>query len=398
MSKNNPTNPGKNHTQTTKETEVVNKYDQTIPESEDNGVSYAAGSGVAEKYARITGPSDGTSVDGVDKSISLLGSPGLQPQSSLGKSSFGQGGKAVDTSGWDNSEVAPNPCVGKNPDTARESAELIVRANQPGCSDREKEALFRRFVELNVGSVRAAFLVELEGNLCKRGFRDVKKQIGELTFKGEGRTESIVDGQVLSILRLWFFDPSFTKNYDPAMGVLLSTYRRHDIRVAIREIVRECVPLAEASNDDEVDETEDRHEVVIFRGTRNAAHHDAGDFFAFDESEFGSAYEAQAECAEETIQGIAVGSYRQSECFRQLLDVLEDLIAAGKLTVDNRRAFIVSIVHNSTVSGEIVGRKANAIRQATRRVREKLHAACDARGDELLELKGLLVALEARRN
>jgi len=81
-----------------------------------------------------------------------------------------------------------------------------------------------------------------------------------------------------------------------------------------------------------------------------------------------------------------------------LLDVLEDLIDAGKLTVENRRAFILSIVHNSTVTSEIVGGKANAIRQATRRVRERLHAACDARGDELLELKGLLVALEARCN
>jgi hypothetical protein len=182
------------------------------------------------------------------------------------------------------------------------------------------------------------------------------------------------------------------------MGVLLSTYRRYDIRVAIREIVRECVPLAEVSNDNEVDVMEDQHEAVIFRGSRNAAYHDAEDVFAFDESEFGSVYEAQAECAEETIQGIAAAKYRQSKCFRQLLDVLEDLIEEGKLTVKNRRAFILSVVHNSTVTGEIVGLKANAIRQATRRVREKLHAACDSRGDELLELKGLLVALEARCN
>jgi len=380
MTKNNPTNPRKNHTHTTKETEAVNNYDKTIHEIEANGDSYAAGSGVAEKYAHITEPSDGTSVAEVDKSA------------------VEQGDKSVDAGRWDNSEVAPSRCVGKNLDTALESAKLIARAHQPGCSDRDKEALFHRFVELNAGSTRAAFLIELEGNLYKRGFRDVKKQVAELTFRGKSRTESIVEGQVQSILRVWFFDPSLTKNYDPAMGVLLSTYRRHDIRIAIREIVRECVPLAEVSNDDEVDETEDQHEVVVFRGTRNAAHHDAGDVFAFDESEFGSAYEAQAECAEETIRGIAAGDYRQSECFRQLLDVLEDLIDAGKLTVENRRAFILSIVHNSTVTSEIVGGKANAIRQATRRVRERLHAACDARGDELLELKGLLVALEARCN
>lgn len=380
MTRNNPTNPRKNHTHTTKETKAVSSYDKTIHEIEANGDSYAAGSGVAEKYAHITEPSEGMSVDGVDKSA------------------IEQGDKSVDAGRWDNSEIAPSPCVGKSLDTALESAKLIGRAHQPGCSHREKEILFQQFVDLNVGSVRAAFLVELEGNLYKRGFRDVKKQIAELTFRGKSRTESIVEGQVLSILRAWFFDPTLTKNYEPAMGVLLSTYRRHDIRVAIREIVRECVPLAEVSNDDEVDETEDQHEVVVFRGTRNAAHHDAGDVFAFDESEFGSAYEAQAECAEETIRGIAAGNYRQSECFRQLLDVLKSLIEAGKLTVKNRRAFILSIVHNSTVSGEIEGRKANAIRQATRRVREKLHAACDARGDELLELKGLLVALEARSN
>jgi len=378
MNINNPTNPGKNHTK--KETEAVNSYDKTIHEIEANGDSYAAGSGVAEKYAHITEPSEGTSVAGVDKSV------------------VEQGDKSVDADGWNNSEVAPSPCVGKNLDTACESARLIARANQRGCSDRDKEALFQRFVELNVGSARAAFLVELAGNLYKRGFRDVKKQIAELTFRGKSRTESIVEGQVLSILRVWFFDPSLTKNYDPSMGVLLSTYRRHDIRVAIREIVRECVPLAEVSNDVKVDETEDQHEVVVFRGTTNAGYHDAGDVFAFDESEFGSAYEAQAECAEETIRGIATGDYKQSECFRQLLDVLKSLIEAGKLKVNSRRIFILSIVHNSTVTGEIVGLKANAIRQATRRVREKLHAACDAGGDELQELKGLLVALEARSN
>jgi len=358
----------------------VNSYDEIIHEIEANGVSYAAGSGVAEKYAHFTEPSEGTSEGGVDKS-------GVE-----------RGDKSVDACGWDTSAVAPSPCVGKNPETACESAELIARANRSGCSDREKEALFARFVDLNLRSARSAFVVELEENLYKRGFRDVKKQIGELTFRGEGRTESIVDGQVKSLLRIWFFDPSLTKNYDPAMGVLLSTYRRYDIRVAIREIVRECVPLVEVINDDEVDETEDQHEVFIFRNTRNAAHHDAGDVFAFDKSEFGSAAEAQVESAEETVQGIATSNYKQSEGFRQLLDVLEDLIEAGKLTVDNRRAFILSIVNNSTVSGEIVGRKPGAIRQATRRVREKLHTICDARGGELLELKELLVALEARCN
>ncbi len=396
MDKNNPTNRGKNHTNTTKETQAVNSYDESIREIEVNVASYAAGSGVAGKYAHRTEPGGGTSVCGVDKSI--LGSLGVQPQSSLGKSSLRQGDNAVSTAAWDNSAVAPSPCVGKNLDTAWESVELIARANQPGCSDREKEILFLRFMELNLGSVRAAFFVELEGNLRKRGFRDVKKLIGELTFRGKGRTESIVEGQVLSLLRVWFFDRSLTKNYDPARGVLLSTYRRYDIRVAIREIVRECVPLAEVSNDDEVDAMEDQHEAVIFRGTRYAAYNDAEDVFAFDESEFGSVHEAQAEYAEETIQGIAAGDYGQSKCFRQLLDVLEDLIEEGKLTVKSRRAFILSIVHNSTVTGEIVGLKANATRQATRRVREKLHAACDSRGDELLELKGLLVALEARCN
>lgn len=358
----------------------MKRNDEVLQEIEARGDSYAAGSGSAEKYAHTTVPSGGTFVYGVDKSC------------------VEQGEKTAATGGLDNSAVAPSPCVGKNLVTAWESVELIARANQPGCSDREKEILFLRFVELNLGSVRAAFLVELEGNLRKRGFRDVKKLIGELTFRGKGRTESIVEGQVLSLLRVWFFDRSLTKNYDPAMGVLLSTYRRYDIRVAIREIVRECVPLAEVSNDDDVDVMEDQHEAVIFRGSRNAAYHDAEDIFAFDELEFGSVYEAQAECAEDTIQGIAAAKYRQSKCFRQLLDVLEDLIEEGKLTVKNRRAFILSVVHNSTVTGEIVGLKANAIRQATRRVREKLHAACDSRGDELLELKGLLVALEARCN
>lgn len=381
MEKNTPTNTGQNNnTYTKKETEEVNNYGKSIHKIQPSGGAYATGFGAAEDYALNTKPSEVVALGGVDKSC------------------VEQGQKTVATGGRDNSAVAPSRCVGRNLDVAYASVELIAGVNQPGCSDHEKVALFKQFVELNWRSVRTAFAAELEEILAKRGFRNVKEHKRELNFRGKGRTESIVDGQVESLLRVWFFDPSLTKNYDPAMGVLLSTYRRHDIRAAIREILRECPPVADVCSEDDVDESDDQREVAIFRVSRTVAQDDAGDVFAFDESEFGSVYEAQAECAENTIQGIAAGNYRQSKCFRQLLDVLEDLIEKDKLTVKNRRAFILSIVHNSTVTGEIVGLNANAIRQATRRVREKLHAECDARVDELLELKELLVALEARCN
>jgi hypothetical protein len=253
-------------------------------------------------------------------------------------------------------------------------------------------------VELNGGKVRAAFVSELRKNLAKRGFRDVKKHMKEFGYRGENRTTSIVDGHVQSLLRIWFFDPSLTKHYDPAMGVLLSTYRRHDIHAAIREIVRECVPTFEFCDDDEAVESEDEREVAIFRGSRDVAHDDSEGVFAFDDSEFSSALDALAASAEETVRGIAAGNYAKSECFRQLLEVLEDLVEAGRLTVSNRRAFLVSMVHDATVCAEIVRQKPGTIRQAARRTRAKLHDACDARGDELLELMELLVALKARCN
>jgi hypothetical protein len=74
------------------------------------------------------------------------------------------------------------------------------------------------------------------------------------------------------------------------------------------------------------------------------------------------------------------------------------LVEAGRLTVSNRRAFLVSMVHDATACAEIVRQKPGTIRQAARRTRAKLHDACDARGDELLELMELLVALKARCN
>lgn len=381
MEKNTPTNPGQNdNTHTKKETAAVNSYDKSIQRTQPSSDVYATGSGATEDYALNTKPSETTALGGVDKSVAKKGDKSV-------KAVIGQ-----------HSTIAPDRCVGKNLETACESADLIARANRPGCSDREKEALFARFADLNLESVRLAFVAELEENLAKRGFRNVKDQKREMNFRGEGRTESIVDGQVKSLLRIWFFDPSLTKNYDPAMGVLLSTYRRHDIRAAIREVVRECVPVADIWSDDNIDDSEDERESIIFRASRTVAYDDSEEIFAFDESEFASAFDAQAASAEETVQGIAASNYKQSEGFRQLLDVLEDLTDAGKLSVDNRRAFILSIVNNSTISGQIVGRKPNAIRQATLRIREKLHKICDARGDELAALKELLVALEARSN
>jgi hypothetical protein len=56
------------------------------------------------------------------------------------------------------------------------------------------------------------------------------------------------------------------------------------------------------------------------------------------------------------------------------------------------------MVHDATACAEIVRQKPGTIRQAARRTRAKLHDACDARGDELLELMELLVALKARCN
>jgi hypothetical protein len=381
MSRNNPTDPGQSkHTNIHKETEAVNSYDKTSQEIETNDSSYAIGPNVNKDYALNTKSIEVTALGGVDKC-------GLEKKD-----------KAVQPGEWDNSVRTPSVPMGKNLKTACESAELIARANRPGCSDREKEALFARFVELNGGKVRAAFVSELRKNLAKRGFRDVKKHMKEFRYRGENRTTSIVDDQVQSLLRIWFFDPSLTKHYDPTMGILLSTYRRFDIYAAVREIVRECVSTTEISGDDKAVESEDEREVAIFRGSRDVARDDSEGVFAFDDSEFPSALDALAASAEETVRGIAAGNYAKSECFRQLLEVLEDLVEAGRLTVSNRRAFLVSMVHDATACAEIVRQKPGTIRQAARRTRAKLHDACDARGDELLELMELLVALKARCN
>lgn len=389
----NPTQP--NNTRAQKEKPTVRNYNKALQAIEISDASYAVQSHVAGEHARGIETSFGSSSEGVDNSQLLAGRDQVEPTLVIDKSFTGKG---VQPAEWGFSQIAPNSRVGKSLEIARESAELIALARRAGCTDREKVVLFTRFTELNWGSARGAFLAELRGNLGKRGFREIRTQIRELCCTDDDRTESIVDGQVLSLLRLWFFDPSFTKRYDPAMGVLLSTYRRHDILKAIREVVRECVPLAEVSSDDKVDETEDRRENLVFRAGRGTVGGTADQIFAFDEFQFATAFEAQAECAEETVCAIAAGDYKQSECFRQLLIVLEDLSNAGKLSIDTRRAFILSIVNNSTVSGEIVGRKPGAIRQAARRLREKLHAICDQRGDCLYELKELLVALELRSN
>ena len=60
--------------------------------------------------------------------------------------------------------------------------------------------------------------------------------------------------------------------------------------------------------------------------------------------------------------------------------------------------FVVALTGDATTAGKAVGINSIAVRQALLRTRKKLFAACDARPDELVQLKELLVALKDRSN
>lgn len=284
---------------------------------------------------------------------------------------------------------------GRNPEIARKSAEILGLAHTPGCSAREKTKLFKRFLDLNFESTRAAYLAELRSMLLKRGFTNISKHVRELQQSDKGEV-SPLDCHVRSLIGGWFISPTIVDGYDPDKEILISSWRRWDIRTDIRFVLK--TSTRELAFDDDDENQEEGLERDIARGRRGDSEPTYFDDDVAVPERQPKLGEAIIADAHEKIVAIAIGPSEFARGFHQLKNELELLVESGGVKERDRSLFLVALTHDSTTAGQAVGIKANAARQAVARVRAKLIAVCEAGGVELTELSELLNALNKRRN
>jgi hypothetical protein len=285
---------------------------------------------------------------------------------------------------------------GCSPEIARESAEILGLTRAPSCSERDKTKLFKRFLDLNFESTRAAYLAELRSMLLKRGFTNISKHVRDLQESDNGEV-SPLDCHVRSLIGGWFVSPTIVDGYDPDKEILISSWRRWDIRKDIRFALK--TSTRELAFDDDDENQEEGLERDIARGRRGDSEpayfdHDVVTV-ANGQTNLGEAIIADAH---EKIIAIAIGPSEFACGFRQLKNELELLVESGGVKERDRSLFLVALTYDSTTAGQALGIKANAARQAVARVRAKLIAVCEAGGVELTELSELLDALNKRRN
>jgi hypothetical protein len=285
---------------------------------------------------------------------------------------------------------------GRNPEIARKSAKILALAHTLGCSEREKTKLFKQFLDLNFESTRAAYLAELRSMLLKRGFTNISKHVRDLQQSDKGEV-SLLDCHVRSLISGWFMSPTIVDGYDPDKEILISSWRRWDIRTDIRFVLK--TSTRELSFDDDDENQEEGLERDIARSRRGDSEpayfdHDVVTV-AEGQSDLG---EAVIAAAHEEIIAITTGASKFARGFHQLMNELELLIEVGGIKERDKSLFLVALTRDSTTAGQAVGIKANTARQAVARVRAKLTAVCEAGGVELTELSELLNALNKRRN
>jgi hypothetical protein len=285
---------------------------------------------------------------------------------------------------------------GRNPEIARKSAEILGLAHTLGCSEREKTKLFNQFLNLNFESTRAAYLAELRSMLLKRGFTNISKHVRDLQQSDKGEV-SLLDCHVRSLISGWFMSPTIVDGYDPDKEILISSWRRWDIRTDIRFVLKTSTRELSFDDDDENQEEGLERDIARSRrGDSEPAYFDHDTVTAYKgQTDLGEAVIADAH---EKINAIATGPSEFAFGFQHLMNELDLLIEVGGIKKRDRSLFLVALAYDSTTAGQAVGIKANAARQAVARVRAKLITVCEARGVELTELSELLNALNKRRN
>ncbi len=296
----------------------------------------------------------------------------------------------------DKSPIKVRSRSGRSHQVARDSADILSRAHAVGCTKRDRARLFDQFLALNFDHTRAAYISELRVTAYKRGFKNVETFVRE-GLRCDELGHSALDSHVLSMLGEWFSEPAIVENYDPESGILISSWRRWDIRKDIRLVLKTSTHDLTFANDDETQEEGLEREI--------ARSHRANAEPISSECDIASVADVSANpgeaiinAANDLITSISRGTSKQAHGFQLLVKELDLLVTAGKLTQRDRSLFVVALTSDATTAGKAVQINSNAARQVLSRTRKKLFAACDIRLGELGQLKELLEALKDRSN
>jgi len=266
------------------------------------------------------------------------------------------------------SEMLAKSNSGRNQQIATKSKEIVVAIHTPNCRSKKQDSMLKEFIALNLPSAMRAYKSELA---------KIKSQLGiEITFD-----DVVIKGRVISLLGIWLFDQKALINYNASLSILISTYKKWDIRRDVKSLLAGLTPL------------EPSHERIIEAKSLNA---ESGDEYHTEDLQTKYDSNFVIDDAETIFTNIAKHEDSQGRGFKQCLQALASLVDSKVLKSRDRSVFIVSVYLNSQDASACFGISAGNARQIKRRVLEKLQNFCDQNGEEFVDLKALCEQLKER--
>lgn len=257
---------------------------------------------------------------------------------------------------------------GKSQQIATKTKEIVVAIHAPNCRSKKQESMLKEYLALNLPSAMRAYKAELA---------KIKTQLGiQIIFD-----DVLIKGRVISLLGIWLFDQKALINYNASLSILISTYKKWDIRRDIKSLLAGLTPL------------EPIHERII--EAKSTTVDRDGDYCNEDfQKAVGS--NSVIDDAEAIFVNIAKYEDFRGRSFKQCLQALSSLVGSNVLKSRDRSVFMVVVKLNSQDASACFGISAGNARQIKRRVLEKLQSFCDTHGAEFDDLKTLCDLLKER--
>ena len=265
-------------------------------------------------------------------------------------------------------EMSATAKPGKSDQIATKTKEIVVAIHAHKFRSKKQESMLKEFLVLNLPSAMRAYKAELA---------KIKAQLGvQITFD-----DDLIKGRVISLLGEWLFDQKALVNYNPSLSILISTYKKWDIRRDIKSLLTGLTPL------------ESSHERIIEAKSLNA---ESGDDYC--KAVFQKEHDSNSviDDAEAVFVNIAKYEDFRGRSFKQCLFALSSLVSSNVLKSRDRSVFLVAVNLNSQDASSCFGISSGNARQIKRRVLEKLQSFCDQNGEEFDDLKALCEQLKER--
>lgn len=265
-------------------------------------------------------------------------------------------------------EMSSTSNSGKSQQIATKSKEIVVAIHAPNCRSNRQESMLKEFLRLNLPSTIRAYKAELAKIETQLGIR--------IIFD-----DALIKGRVISLLGIWLFDQKALINYNSSRSILISTYKKWDIRRDVYSLLPGLTPL------------EPSHERIIEAKSLNV---EPGDDYC--NADFQKEYESNSVIDDSEAVFMNIASYDdfRGRSFRQCLQALSSLVSSNILKSRDRLVFIVSVNLTSQDASSCFGISSGNARQIKRRVLEKLQNFCDQNGEEFDDLKELCERLKER--